>query len=460
MQKEKHGSEGPQIGYRISESREYWSHSRYKVAVTPQKSESYGKFHKNTAPNLRQKSFTALGPRKDALIKKMPGRKNISLRSINGYVPAKLTTGKRWYVEFYCYHPEKEKLHRCRVSVPPIKKASERRAYAKDMEVEINERLKKGYNPFMSLNNPKEYGLFDDACSSYLKYLYKMMEDGLMRIKTYNGYLSFLNRFRAWNAQQRKPVTYMYQFKKDIINAFLDYLWMDAGKSARTRDNYLGWFRSFVAYLMEKNFISEDPTANITMVQGKKKYQKNRTTIPKECMVLLKDHLEKNDRHFLLGCYVLYYCFIRPKEMTFIKLKDISVKNGTIYIAPEVSKNGKGSVVTLPDCVLKLMVDLGVLNYPSDWYLFSDDFIPGVKYRSGKQFTDAWTKVRKHFGWPEEYKFYSLKDTGITDMIRDNTDLLAVRDQARHHSLEMTNLYTPMESKEANETIRHRQSYF
>ena len=67
----------------------------------------------------------------------MPGRKNISLRSINGYVPAKLTTGKRWYVEFYCYHPEKEKLHRCRVSVPPIKKASERRAYAKDMEEDL-----------------------------------------------------------------------------------------------------------------------------------------------------------------------------------------------------------------------------------------------------------------------------------------------------------------------------------
>ena len=76
-----------------------------------------------------------------------------------------------------------------------------------------------------------------------------------MRIKTYNGYLSFLNRFRVWNTEQRKPVTYMYQFKKEIINAFLDYLWMDDGKSARTRDNYLGWLRSFVAYLMEKNFI-------------------------------------------------------------------------------------------------------------------------------------------------------------------------------------------------------------
>ena len=423
---------------------------------------SCGKIHKRRMTNSRQKKSHLLGGPMDPPTKKMnfSSKKKISLRAITGYTPAKLATGKKWYIEFYCYHPEKERLHRCRVAVPPIKKVSERRAYAKDMEIEINEKLKKGYNPFMALNNPKEYTLFDDACSSYFKYLYKMVEDGLIRIKTYNGYVSYLNCFRAWNQDQRKPITYMYQMKKELLNAFLDYIWMDKGKSARTRDNYLGWFRSFAAYLREKNFISEDPTANISMVQGKKKYQKNRTVIPRDEMIRLRAYLESEDRNFLLGCYIIYYCFIRPKEMTFIKLRDISVKNSTIYISSEVSKNGKGSVVTLPDCVLKLMIDLDVFNNPSDWYLFSDSFRPGSKYRSGKQFTDNWTKIRKLFKWPDEYKFYSLKDTGITDMIRDHTDLLAVRDQARHHSLEMTNLYTPLETKEANESIRKRQSYF
>ena len=422
----------------------------------------YGKIHKRGVTNSRQKMSHLLGGPEDPPTKKMTfsSKKKISLRAITGYTPAKLATGKKWYIEFYCYHPEKERLHRCRVAVPPIKKISERRAYAKDMEIEINEKLKKGYNPFMALNNPKEYTLFDDACSSYFKYLYKMVEDGLIRIKTYNGYVSYLNCFRAWNSEQRKPITYMYQMKKELLNSFLDYIWMDKGKSARTRDNYLGWFRSFAAYLREKNFISEDPTANISMVQGKKKYKKNRTVIPQDEMLRLRSHLETDDRYFLLGCYILYYCFIRPKEMTFIRLRDISVKNSTIFISSEVSKNGKGSVVTLPDCVLKLMLDLQVLNNPADWYLFSDGFKPGKQYRSGKQFTDAWTKLRKSFKWPDEYKFYSLKDTGITDMIRDHTDLLAVRDQARHHSLEMTNLYTPLESKEANESIRKRQSYF
>ena len=93
-------------------------------------------------------------------------------------------------------------------------------------------------------------------------------------------------------------------------------------------------------------------------------------------------------------------------------------------------------------------------------YLFSDGCRPGAKYRSAKQFTDRWTALRNFFRWPERYKFYSLKDTGITDMITDQTDMLAVRDQARHSSLEMTDKYTPLRMKEANEKIRHRESYF
>ena len=57
-------------------------------------------------------------------------------------------------------------------------------------------------------------------------------------------------------------------------------------------------------------------------------------------------------------------------------------------------------------------------------------------------------------------EFYSLKDTGITDLIRENTDLLSVRNQARHHSLLMTDIYTPHDIEEANEAIRHRKAAF
>ena len=61
--------------------------------------------------------------------------------------------------------------------------------------------------------------------------------------------------------------------------------------------------------------------------------------------------------------------------------------------------------------------------------------------------------VRKELGFSDRYKFYSLKDTGITNMLRANTDVLSVRDQARHSSILITDMYTPKDIKQANELL-------
>ena len=129
-----------------------------------------------------------------------------SLRASNGFIPAKVPEGKRWYVEFYCLDSESGRLKRKRVAVPKIKGVTARRRYANDMVANINDQLLQGWNPCLSLNNPEEYTLFDEVCESYYRYLYKLAESGIMRVKTYNGYTSFLNVFREWNRGLAKPV--------------------------------------------------------------------------------------------------------------------------------------------------------------------------------------------------------------------------------------------------------------
>lgn len=69
-------------------------------------------------------------------------------------------------------------------------------------------------------------------------------------------------------------------------------------------------------------------------------------------------------------------------------------------------------------------------------------------------FRDYWLHyVRKELGFSDRYKFYSLKDTGITNMLRCGTDILSVRDQARHSSVLITDIYTPKNIKEANKLL-------
>lgn len=58
--------------------------------------------------------------------------------------------------------------------------------------------------------------------------------------------------------------------------------------------------------------------------------------------------------------------------------------------------------------------------------------------------------------FPKEYKFYSLKDSGITDMLRSGLDPLSVKEQARHSSLQITDAYTPRDVLNANPRL---QSY-
>ena len=101
-----------------------------------------------------------------------------------------------------------------------------------------------------------------------------------------------------------------------------------------------------------------------------------------------------------------------------------------------------------------IMIDLKVLSCRSDFYLFSEDFRPGPERRSEKFFRDYWhLNIRKDLKLPKEYKFYSLKDTGITNMLKANTDILSVRDQARHSSILITDIYTPQDIAEANEIL-------
>ena len=58
---------------------------------------------------------------------------------------------------------------------------------------------------------------------------------------------------------------------------------------------------------------------------------------------------------------------------------------------------------------------------------------------------------------PTQYKFYSLKDTGITEMLRSGCDTLSVKEQARHSSLLMTDIYTPHDIQEANPLLLRYQ---
>lgn len=396
----------------------------------------------------------------DVSLPKKKMHKSEKLHEIMGFTPPRLTTGKCWVITFYAFDPALGKLRRKRIKINEIKKIAERRIYAQQLIKRLNDQLMRGWNPWIEQATQNAYTYFEQACSDYRRYVDKLFASDSIREETYTGYISYLNNLVKFNDGYRQPIKYIYQFNIDFCNAFLDHVWLERGNSGQTRDNYLNWLRIFSLFLLEKRYINENPTSAIRSL-GKKKGKKQRTIIDPDSLKRIRLLLEEKNKHYLLACYVLFYCFVRPKEMSHIRLSDISIANGTLFIPAETSKNGKDGVVTLPNEIIELMVELSVFNNPSNYFLFSDGMMPGAKRRDEKQFRDFWLHhVRKPLKLPSEYKFYSLKDTGITELIRANTDLLTVRDQARHHSLLMTDIYTPHDIQVANEELRRHKGSF
>lgn len=80
-------------------------------------------------------------------------------------------------------------------------------------------------------------------------------------------------------------------------------------------------------------------------------------------MKRLNEYLSEHDKDFLLACQIHYYTLIRPNELTFVQINDISVRDQTLFISKEVSKNRKDAKVTIPTKVIKMMIDRGIFSY-------------------------------------------------------------------------------------------------
>ena len=360
-------------------------------------------------------------------------------------------------ISFYAFDPESGSLRRKRMKMNRELKAINgkraRREFVQGVVDRLRDELKAGWNPWMQQSDGLVYASWEDACEHYKAYLVKQQNEHNMRPESVASYMSYQRVLKKWVATERRNVRYAYQFDKRLVDAFLDYVYLDKDNSIQTRNNYLSWVKSFSTWMLGKSYIEQDPTAGIPRMKIKSK-TKNRDVIPDSVLQSIHDYLQAHNRHFLLACYLLHYLFVRPHEIAQLKIEDFSLKNKTLLIHGDVAKNWQDAVVTLPVHVIELMLDLDVFRSPGSWYLFSEGFRPGSEFRSEKFFRDYWTRVlRKELKFSDRYKFYSLKDTGITNMLRANTDVLSVRDQARHSSILITDMYTPKDIKQANELL-------
>lgn len=378
-------------------------------------------------------------------------RKGSPLADVISYTLPKLHTGKNWYVDFTCYDPAEQKMKRKKYMLDGISKITDRRKMAADIISSVTNRLRSGWNPWAELSNSRQYAKITAVMDMYIKYLKKLRDSDSIKENTYQDYMKRYRVLQEYMQNHATPIVYIYQFNLSFISDFLDYILMDRDSSARTRNNYKVWLSSLCSWLIQKQYMDANPCERIKAL---KEEPKRREALTSTDLRKLKNYLEQHNRHYLLVCRMEYYTFIRPEELTNIRLKDISLKEQKVFVGGDISKNRRDGMVGLNDELVKLMIDLDVFSHDGDCYLFSTGFMPGRKKITTKVLRNYFYKVRDALHLSNSYMFYSLKDSGIRDLA-NSAGIVVARDQARHADVSTTNKYLKGSSLTVHEETKH-----
>jgi site-specific recombinase XerD len=375
------------------------------------------------------------------------------------YKPAEIQKGNKnqWYIVYYCNNPFAQKLQRVRHRVSKIEPIRERERYAKKICLEINEKLLRGWNPFLEAKNIKRLSTLVEVIDAYVKSKERDKKSDSIREDTLRAYTSFANLFKNWLTKNNYINYYTTQFDRRLITNYLDHIYIEKELSARTHNNHLNWIRNFGKHLVNKSYISVNPVDN--NFKSMRVGQKQRENIKDNALLNISNHIKEANLNYWLLCQFTFSLFIRRTEITKLKVENVFLKEGYILIPSDISKNRKTEPVTIVNELIPL-IENHIKDASSDCYIFSENnFEAGLQVLEPKKISDQWAKFRKQLDLPASYKFYSLKDTGITKLLNDNIPSIKVRDQARHYDLSITEKYTPR-NKGKDTTIAEKGNLF
>ncbi len=369
------------------------------------------------------------------------------------FVPAEVkeTTGENWRIVFYVRKPGTDKMQRFRRRVKKISGQQNRMRYAKRICAELNAKLYDGWSPFVESYAKNEYKLLNEVMDLFLEQCNRRLKDHLLRPDSLRAYTSYIKNIQDYMQATGKTEMFTVEFNKKFVLNFLDHIYFYKKRSARTSNNYLAFCNLLATFMVDREYLAVNPTSGIDRRKiGKKK----REIIPPAVRNEIFKYQAVHNKNFLTLSLTVYFCFIRRTEISILRVKHINLIENTIFIPKEISKNGKDGIVTIPKKLKELLL-IHLDGATKEDYLFSsDNFKPGKVRLQPKKISDEWAKMRTVLKFKQEYQFYSLKDTGITELFLLGVPTIKIRDQARHHDIKITETYTPR-NYVCDETIRN-----
>lgn len=374
---------------------------------------------------------------------------------------------KEWYIEYHYLHPDAMKFKRIkeRFDMNRLKTFTERRSYAKECLQFMIDQLKSGFNPFEQM---KVIGNTEDFKISIQlqKILNKMSAKATQDAK--NSYQEHYNRFHRFLQSQCITTLHVADITVDHGRKYKESL-LNEGLAIKTVNASLSYIGKFWDNAIDLNWAAANPFKSVVRAKEKdrpatatrKETYEPLTSVEMEYLFsMLK---EKGEYNFIRFLSVIFYAWVRPKEISRLKVGDIDFTRGVIRFRSSQTKNKKADYVQIVPPLRKILKQMKLQEYPVHYFLFSGDgdgFMPGItqlkKDRAGNRWREQVKNVSRKYnvnGKKRAYvscgdgidkDMYALKHTGNIEYLLQNVgnvDLKWQQKQNRHSSSEMTERY-------------------
>lgn len=355
---------------------------------------------------------------------------------VTDYLPAIIKNNSHgWYVEYQVVDPATGKMKRYRQLLNNLRKhytrLSDFKAHCNRIVCMINAKLAGGWNPVGENVNTRLYTPLSIVIQEYLDE--KAAE---LRPDTMRSYKSFCNVFGKW-VEKTAPNCQAILFNKVFAIRYLDYCFKDRELKGRSWNNQLKAARALFAWAVEKCYCKENPFAGI---KTKREEEKKRVLVPPDARQRISAWCREHNPGMLIVCQLVYTSLIRPKEIRNIRVCDVFLKEHYIFINGNNAKTHYARFASLTPPI-EQAISGWIDGAKSTDYLIGRDYKACDIQQSNSRFVKDWDKMRKALKLPEEMQLYSLRDTGINEMLKSGIDPLTVMQHADHHNLSMTTRY-------------------
>lgn len=338
----------------------------------------------------------------------------------------KRTRGKI-YIEYYYRVPvdlrplfDNQEWHRFRIREDINRRKEDREAYAEWWRSEIEESLKRGYNPFNNdvTNEFIEGSKIEEikelnATDAMLLFLETWNKRGL-ELSSYQKYKKVIGRFIEWLTLKRIPYTDIKNITRDHVESFLNDMKKQHGFSNREYNNHYDFLRTAFNFLVDKKHIADSPCKGIK--KQKSKSTKHRYYDEKSLDAITKA-MAISDPYCLLAFQTIYYLCIRSdKELMNLKVGNIKFEQNKIL---SFTKGNSERYIPMDENIKQLFLKHGINKYPENYFVFGIKGTPSNQPFGKGFFSKRFRKARELAQLSKDFTLYSAKHTRIIHLKQD-----------------------------------------